>query len=70
LITPEKPINFQPKESLKLSFAKILRQNAQLIINGKPINLSSTLEKPNRIAIEFEINKDNIGQIWQSGEVN
>ena len=70
LITPEKPINFQPKESLKLSFAKTLRQNAQLIINGKPINLPSTLEKPNRIAIEFEINKDNIGQIWQSGEVN
>lgn len=70
LVTPEKSVNFQPKESLKLSFAKSLRQNAQLIINGKPINLLSTLEKPNRVALEFEINKDNIGQIWQSGEIS
>ena len=69
-ITPEKSANFQPKESLKLSFAKVLMPNAQLIINGKPIKFPPTLAKPNRNAVEFEINKDNIGQIWQSGEVN
>ena len=69
LITPENSASFEPKESLKLSFAKVLVQNAQLIINGKTIKLPAATENPKRIAIEFEINKDNIGQIWQSGEI-
>ena len=69
LITPENSASFEPKESLKLSFAKVLVQNAQLIINGKTIKLPLQSENPKRIAIEFEINKDNIGQIWQSGEI-
>jgi len=69
LITPEKSANFEPKESLKLSFAKSLVQNAQLVINGKQIKLPSAPERPNRIAMEVEIYKDNIGQIWQNGEI-
>lgn len=69
LLTPETSASFEPKESLKLGFAKSLAQSAQLIINGKPIKLPSAPENPKRNAIEFEINKDNIGQIWQSGEI-
>ncbi len=70
LITSEKPANFEPKESLKLGFAKSLSQNAQLTINGKQIKLPSTPDKPNRTVIEFEISKDNIAQIWQNGEIS
>ncbi len=69
LLTTEKTANFEPKESLKLGFAKSLVQSAQLIINDKPIKLPSQPQNPKRIAIEFEINKDNIGQIWQSGAI-
>lgn len=69
LLTPEKSANFQPKESLRLGFAKSLVQSAKLIINDKPIKLPLQPQNPKRIAIEFEINKDNIGQIWQSGEI-
>lgn len=69
LLTPEISASFEPKESLKLGFAKSLAPSAQLIINGKPIKLPSSPANPKRIAIEFEINKDNIGQIWQSGEI-
>ncbi len=69
LITTEKSAAFEPKESLRLGFAKSLVQNAQLIINGKQIKLPSAPDTSNRIAIEFEINKDNIEQIWQNGEI-
>ncbi|MBA3632436.1 MAG: helix-turn-helix domain-containing protein [Acidobacteria bacterium] len=68
-VTPDKPAIFEPKDNLKLGFAKSLAQNAQLTINGKQIKLPSAPENPNRIAIEFEINKDNIGRIWQNGEI-
>ncbi|MEO8073918.1 MAG: helix-turn-helix domain-containing protein [Acidobacteriota bacterium] len=69
LVTSEKPANFEPNESLKLGFAKSLAQNAQLTINDKQIKLPSAPDKPNRTIIEFEINKDNIEQIWQNGEI-
>lgn len=69
LITPEKPATFQPKQSLKLGFAKSLAANAQLFINGKQITLPSEPENPKRIPIEFEINESNIAQIWQNGAI-
>ncbi len=68
-VTPDKPAVFEPKDNLKLGFAKSLVQNAQLTINGKQIKLPLAPETSNRIAIEFEINKDNIGRIWQNGEI-
>ncbi len=70
LVKQDAPAAFQPKESLKIGFAKSLASNAQLTINGKQIKLPSQPENPNRVPIEVEINKDNIGQIWQSGEIS
>jgi len=70
LIKPDAPAVFEPKENLRLSFAKSLVQNAQLTINGKQIKLPSQPANPGRAAIDFEINKDNFAQIWQSGEVS
>ena len=69
IVTPAKPLTFEPKESLKLSFAKSLAPIAQLTINGKQITMPSEPENPKRVPIEFEINKDNIGQIWQNNAI-
>ncbi len=69
LVTTEKPAEFEPKESLRLGFAKSLAENAQLFINDKQIKLPSAPDKPGRTVIEFEINKSNIEQIWQNGEI-
>lgn len=70
LVAPDKPVVFEPKEALKLSYAKTRAQNAQLTINGKPITLPATPVNPKRAAIEIEINKDNLAQMWQTGEIS
>lgn len=69
LMSPGKPISFEPKEALKIGYAKSLAQNVQLTINGKQISLPPTAANPGRNVVEFEINKDNIGQIWQNGKI-
>ncbi len=61
---------FEPKDSLKLSYSRSLAQTVQLNINGKNIVLPSVPPNPKRNIIEFEINKGNIGQIWQSGAIS
>lgn len=70
LVAPDKPMVFEPKETLRLSYARSRAQNAQLMINGKQIILPATPSNPKRAAIEIEINKDNLAQIWQSGEIS
>ncbi len=60
---------FEPKDSLKLSYSRSLAQVVQLTINGKNIALPSRPLDPKRNAIEFEINKDNLVQIWQAGSI-
>lgn len=69
LITAEKPAFFEPKENLKLSYAREQAQNAQLTINGKAIKLPALSDVQKGRIIEFEITKDNFNQIWQSGAV-
>lgn len=70
VITPGTTATFDPKESLKLSYSKSLSQNVQLTINGKNITLPAVPLSPKRNTIEFEITKENIGQIWQSGAIS
>ena len=69
LITPEKPGVFNPKENLRLSYAKAQSQNVQMIIGGKQIALPSASENPSRNVIEFEITADKLQKIWESGAV-
>ena len=45
------------------------RQSVQATLNGKQIKLPSEPANPKRIAIEIEINKDNIVEILKSGEI-
>ena len=70
LLTPEKPKIFESKESLRFSYSKSKSQDVQLTINDKPIALPTAPENPNRNAIEFEINKNNLQRIWESGRVS
>ncbi len=70
LMTPDKPLSFEPKENLKLSYAKSLASNVQLTINGKQISLPATTANPGRNVVEFEINRDNITSIWQNGKIS
>ncbi|HXG83865.1 MAG TPA: helix-turn-helix domain-containing protein [Pyrinomonadaceae bacterium] len=70
LMTPEKPLSFQPKEALKIGYARSLAQNVQMTINGKQISLPTTPANPGRSVIEFEITKDNLPSIWQNGKIS
>jgi len=70
LIAAGKSALFEPKERLKLSYAKSRAQFAQLTINGKQIALPSVAANPNRNIIEFEIYKDNLAQIWQNEKIS
>ena len=67
-VTPGSPQAFEPRESLRLSYAKALAPSAQLFINGKQIVLPSSPANPRRIPIEIEINAGNLAQVWQSGQ--
>ncbi len=70
LIAAEKSVFFEPKQSLRLSYSQSKAKNIQIKINDKQINAPNAPENPNRRAIEFEINKDNLQQIWDSGQIS
>lgn len=61
---------FEPRDSLKLSYSRSLASAAQLVINGKEIKLPAVPLDPKRPVIEFEINKDNLAQIWNDGAIS
>lgn len=62
--------SFEPKEALKLSYSRSLANVVALTINGKSISLPAQPLIPRRNTIEFEINKDNLSQIWTSGSIS
>ena len=70
VVTPGTSALFEPKESLKLSYSRSLANNVQLTINGKSISLPAQPLIPKRNAIEFEVNKSNLAQIWTSGAIS
>lgn len=68
-ITPGSTTIFEPKTSMKFSYSQWVAKFVQLAINGKNIILPTTPLNPKRAVIEFEINKENLGRIWNSGEI-
>lgn len=68
-VTASEPLVLSPKQSLKLSYYKSFGNLVQLTINGKPITAPSAPIPPKKNAIEFEINKDNVAQILNSGQI-
>lgn len=69
LVAAGSSTTFEPKESLKLSYSRSLASSVQLAINGKPITPPASPTNPKRAVIEFEINKDDLPQIWSSGTI-
>ena len=67
-VTATAPQVFEPRQSLRLSYAKALAPSAQLFINGKQIVLPTAPANPRRIPIELDINASNLAQVWQSGQ--
>lgn len=67
LVKPDEPKILEPKQSLRLSYAKALARNVEMTMNGKTIALPTG--NPNRNAIDFEINAENLKQIWESGQI-
>lgn len=61
---------FEPKESLKLSYARSLAQVVKLSINGKSISLPTTPANPKRSVIEFQIDKDTLPAIWANASIS
>lgn len=68
-VTAVKAAMFEPKQQLRLSYSRSKVSSARLLVNGKEIALPTTPENPRRAAIEFDINKENLAQIWESGAV-
>lgn len=69
VVTAGSATTFEPKESLKLSYSRSLANVVELTINGRKINLPTQPLIPRRNTIEFVIDKDTIGGIWESGSI-
>ncbi len=70
LMSPASPLNFEPKENLKIGYSKSLAKNVQFSINGKQIATPLAPENPKRNVVEFEITKDNLAKIWETGTIS
>jgi cytoskeleton protein RodZ len=70
IVTAGSTATFEPKESLKLSYSRSLANVVELTLNGKNISLPAQPLQPRRNTIEFEINKDNLAQIWESAAIS
>ncbi len=65
-VTPDAPQSFTGQQSVKLRYYKGFADKVQLTVNGKQITPPPAPAKGQ--GIEFEINKENIVQILQSGQ--
>jgi hypothetical protein len=60
-------LNIKPQQSVKLRYYRGFADKVQLTVNGKQIKPPPAPAKG--AGVEFEINKDNIAQILQSGAI-
>ena len=66
-VTKESPKTYLGLQSVKLSYYKGFANQVQLTLNGKQVTPPPAPPKGNTIT--FEINKNNIAQILQSGQI-
>lgn len=67
VITPGSTTVFEPKESIRFSYGRPQASFVQMAINGKNITLPTGTAQ--RFMIEFEVNKQNLAQIWNSSVI-
>ncbi len=64
------PQTFTGQQSIRLRYYRgFTPDRIQLTLNGKVITAPAAPANPKMQGIEFEINKENIAQIWQSGAI-
>ena len=68
VISVETPETYTATQSLKLRYYRGFADKVQLTLNGKQIAAPLAPAKGN--GVEFEINKENIAQILQSGQIS
>ena len=68
-VTANEPLILNPKQSVKFSYYKSFGSAVQMTINGKQITAPAGPIPPKRNAIEYEINKDNVVEILNSGQI-
>lgn len=66
-VTKDAPKTYTGQQSVKLRYYKGFANQVQLTLNGKQIPAPPAPAKGN--GIEFEINKNNVAQILQSGQI-
>lgn len=68
-VTSAEPLVLSPKQNLKFSYYKTYGNIVQLTINGKPITAPSAPIPPKKNAIEYDITKENVVEILNSGQI-
>jgi cytoskeleton protein RodZ len=66
-LSPNETLSVDVQDAFQLTYARVRASNLQLSINGKRINVPATGAKGN---IEIEINKSNINQVIQTGDIS
>ncbi|HEX8368530.1 MAG TPA: hypothetical protein VF604_08310, partial [Pyrinomonadaceae bacterium] len=66
-VTASAPLNIKAQQNVKLRYYRGFADKVQLTVNGQQIKPPAA--PPKGAGIEFEITKDNIAQILQSGTV-
>jgi cytoskeletal protein RodZ len=66
-ITSDSPQTYSAQEAIRLKYYKGFANNVQLTLNGKQIIPPAPVQ--NRNVIEFEINRSNVRDILQSGQI-
>lgn len=71
MVSPDTPQSYNAQQSVKLRYYRgFTPDKIQLTVNGKVITAPATPANPKMNGIEFEINKENVQQIWQAGAIN
>ena len=68
-VTTGEPLVLNPKQSFRVSYYKSFGPIVQLTVNGKTITAPTAPIPPKKNAVEYEINKDNVAQIINSGQI-
>ncbi len=70
IIKPDAPKIYDAEQSLKFRYYKGFGDKVQLTLNGKQIMPPSSPKLSGANGIEYEINKENIAEILQSGKIS
>jgi cytoskeleton protein RodZ len=68
LVSPNAPETYTAQQSLRLQYYSGFADRVQIVLNGKQI--AAPPAPSNRNSVSFEINKENLGQILQSGQIS